>query len=190
MAISASRIVFKGDPNFIWKYYCLPQTSIMYPILLQKVAPSFSKFVATAWRGNTCILGARGQDSLAGRALDSWPEGYGFHSRQEQRENFHLHSRISVLTLIQCVPTPELPQWREKDSGHCAKSAGARLQLNMHTPLTQRSCSGLTMLSRYSVGTHQGNVSVCWATVDWYWPKEWHRFPIQFLSRKTHLLER
>ena len=48
-----------------------------------------------------------------------------------------------------------LPQWHVKDSGHSAKSAGGRLHLNTHTPLTQRSRSGLTMtLSRHSVETY------------------------------------
>ena len=47
-----------------------------------------------------------------------------------------------------------LPQWHVKDPGHSAKSAGGRLHLNTHTPLAQRSRSGLTMpLSRHSVGT-------------------------------------
>ena len=50
--------------------------------------------------------------------------------------------------------TPVLPQWHVKDPGHSAKSAGGRLHLNTHTPLTQRSGSRLTMpLSRHSVGT-------------------------------------
>ena len=49
-----------------------------------------------------------------------------------------------------------LPQWHVKDPGHSAKSAGGRFHLNMHTPLTQRSRSGLTMpLCRHSVGTYQ-----------------------------------
>ena len=51
--------------------------------------------------------------------------------------------------------TPLLPQWSVKDPGHSAKSADGRLHLNTHTPLTQRSRSGLTMpLSRQSVGTY------------------------------------
>ena len=36
---------------------------------------------------------------------------------------------------------------------HCAKSADGRLHLNLHTPLTQRCRSGLTMLSMHGVGT-------------------------------------
>ena len=32
---------------------------------------------------------------------------------------------------------PVLPQWHVKDSGHSAKSAGGRLHLNTHSPLTQ-----------------------------------------------------
>ena len=41
---------------------------------------------------------------------------------------------------------------------HSAQGAGGKLQLNMHTPLIQWSQGRLTMLSRHSVGTHQGNV--------------------------------
>ena len=52
--------------------------------------------------------------------------------------------------------TPVLPQWHVKDPGHSAKSAGGRLHLNTHTPLTQRSRSGLTRpLSRHYVGTYR-----------------------------------
>ena len=51
--------------------------------------------------------------------------------------------------------TPVLPPWHIKDPGHSAKSAGVRLHLNTHTPLTQQSRSGLTMpLSRHRVGTY------------------------------------
>ena len=50
--------------------------------------------------------------------------------------------------------TPVLPQWHVKDPGHSAKSAGGRLHLNTHTPMTQRSRSGLTMLFRHRVGTY------------------------------------
>ena len=32
---------------------------------------------------------------------------------------------------------PVLLQWHVKDPGHSAKSAGGRLHLNMHTPLTR-----------------------------------------------------
>ena len=54
------------------------------------------------------------------------------------------------------VPPPMLPQGRVKDPGHSAKSAGGRIHLNTHTPLTQRSRSGLTMpLSRHNVGTYK-----------------------------------
>ena len=49
-----------------------------------------------------------------------------------------------------------LPQWHVKDPGHSAKRAGVRLHLNKHTPLIQRSRSGLTMpLSRHGVETYQ-----------------------------------
>ena len=53
--------------------------------------------------------------------------------------------------------TPVLPQRHVKDPGYFAESAGGKLHLNMHTPLTQRSRSGLTMpLSRHSIGTLSG----------------------------------
>ena len=48
--------------------------------------------------------------------------------------------------------TPALPQWHVKDPDHSAKSAGSRLHLNTHTPLSQRSQSGLT---KHSVGIYQ-----------------------------------
>ena len=52
--------------------------------------------------------------------------------------------------------TPVLRQWHVKDPGHSAKSARGRLHLNMHTALTKRSRSWLTMpQSRHSVGTYQ-----------------------------------
>ena len=48
-----------------------------------------------------------------------------------------------------------LPQWHVKDPTHSAKSADGRLHLNMHTPMTQQSLSGVTMpLSGHGVGTY------------------------------------
>ena len=66
-------------------------------------------------------------------------------------------SRVNFVCwlLIGVHSTPWLPQWHVKDPSHCAKSADDKLHLNMHTPLTQQSQSGLTLpLSRYSVGTY------------------------------------
>ena len=52
--------------------------------------------------------------------------------------------------------TTVLPQWHIKDPGHSAKSAGGRLHLNTHTPLTHQSWSWLTMpLSRHSARAYQ-----------------------------------
>ena len=67
-------------------------------------------------------------------------------------------SRVNFVCwlLLGVRSTPLLPQWHVKDLGHSTKSAGDRLHLNTHTPLTQRSRSGLTMpLSRQSVGIYQ-----------------------------------
>ena len=60
-----------------------------------------------------------------------------------------------LLTGVHSIPV--LLQWHVKDPSHSAESTGARLQLNTHTPFTQRSQSKLTKLSRHSMGTHQGN---------------------------------
>ena len=52
----------------------------------------------TKWRG--------GNNSVV-RAPDSWLKGCGFESLQERRENFLLHGRLFVLTLISLsVPLP------------------------------------------------------------------------------------
>ena len=66
-------------------------------------------------------------------------------------------SRVNFVCwlLFDVRSTPVLPQWHVKGPGHCAKSEDGRLYLNTHTPVTQRSQSGLTMpLSRHSVGTY------------------------------------
>ena len=51
-----------------------------------------------------------------------------------------------------------LPQWHVKDPGDSAKSAGGRLHLNTHAPLTHRSRSGLTNAAvRAECGNLSGN---------------------------------
>ena len=95
-----------------------------------------------------------------------------------------------VLTFIWCTFHLMLPQRHVKDPGHSAKSADGRLHLNTHTPLTQWSQSGLTVLSRHSGGTyHWGKwahtqlvrellpmvISVGWAFVDWSLLRKWNR---------------
>ena len=65
-------------------------------------------------------------------------------------------STLCADSLFGVRSTPVLPQWHVKDPGHSTKSAGGRLHLNTHTPLTQRSQNALTMqLSRHSVETYQ-----------------------------------
>ena len=50
------------------------------------------------------------------------------------------------------------PCYHSKRPRSFCQSAGGRLHLNLHTPLTQRSRSGLTMpLSRHTVGNYQEN---------------------------------
>ena len=58
--------------------------------------------------------------------------------------------------LFRVRSTPVLLQWHVEDPSHSAKSADGRLNLNMHTPLTHQSRSGLTMLlPKQSVGIYQ-----------------------------------
>ena len=101
-------------------------------------------------RSFVCI--ERGQHSSVNRAPDSCSEGHSFRIRQKLRENFLLQTQLSLL-LFDVRSVPVLPQWHVKDTGHSAKSASGRIRLNMHTPLTQRSRSVLTIY----VKTYQGN---------------------------------
>ena len=83
-------------------------------------------------------------DSLLVRAPDSWSKGCEFESWQEWFENFLFQSWLCVLTLIRCLFHPCVTMVVCKRPGHSAKSAGGRLHLSTHTPLTQQSWSGLT----------------------------------------------
>ena len=92
-------------------------------------------------------------DSLLVRA-PSLSKDCEFDSRQVRRKIFLLQSQLCMLS-FSVRSTPLLPQWYVKDPDHSVKNAGSRLHLNMHTPLIQRSRSGLIMpLSRHSVGTY------------------------------------
>ena len=101
-------------------------------------------------------------DSFLARAPDSWLKACGFESWQEHRRIFFSRVNFVCWLLFRVCSTPMLLQWHVKDPGHSAKSAGGRLHLNTHTPLTQRrpltqqSWSWLTLLlSRHSMGTYQ-----------------------------------
>ena len=65
-------------------------------------------------------------------------------------------STLCADSCLASITPPALLQWHVKDPGHSAKSAGGRLYLNAHTPLTQRSwTSGLTiLLYRHRVGAY------------------------------------
>ena len=96
------------------------------------------------------------QDSLLVRASDSLLKGLSSNSSISGGRLFFSKVNFVCWLLSAVCSTPVLPQWHVKDPGHSAKSAGGRINLNMHTPLTQQSRSGLTMpLSRHSVGTYQ-----------------------------------
>ena len=50
---------------------------------------------------------------------------------------FSSRVNFACCLLFGVCSTPVLPQWHIKDPGHSAKSAGGRLQLNTHAPVTQ-----------------------------------------------------
>ena len=99
---------------------------------------------------------------LSTGSWDSWLVERQTHDRKVASSNLSrgggriFFTRVNFVCwlLLSVRSTPMLLQWHVKDPSHSAKSADGRLHLNMHTPLTQRSLSELTMLlPRHSVGT-------------------------------------
>ena len=74
--------------------------------------------------------------------------------------SFLLQSQLCVLTLIRCPFHPCVTAVARKRPRTFCHSAGGRLHPHMRTPLTQRSPSGLTMLSRNSMGTYSKTSSL------------------------------
>ena len=126
-------------------------------------------------------------DSSVGRTQDSWSKSCEFNPSGSGRKFFF--SRVNFLCWLLCsvCSTTVLPQWHIKDLGRSAKSAGGRLHLNMHTPLTQWSqsqlchCPGIVwepirkQAHMQLIREHSVTVfSARRATVDWSWPKEWN----------------
>ena len=62
-----------------------------------------------------------------------------------------------MLTFIGCPFHTRVLQWHVKDPLYSVKKCSRQVTLNTHTSSTQRSRCGLTVLSRHSVGTYQGN---------------------------------
>ena len=88
--------------------------------------------------------------------LERRPHDRKVASSNPGRRIFFSGVNVACRLLFGVRSTPVLPQLCVKDPGHSARSAGDRLLLNTHTPLTHRSWSGLTMpLSRNCVGTYQ-----------------------------------
>ena len=75
-------------------------------------------------------------------------------SSTHSRTNHRSSSSSSSYSVSLSVPPPcSRSHGTQKKPGHSAKSVGVRLHLNTHTPLTQRSRSGLTKpLSRHIEG--------------------------------------
>ena len=110
--------------------------------------------VVTFWVNLTVVFNWQG--IRVGTQVDSGEENSPTPPAGIQTRNLLITSPALLPTsYLGVCSTPVLLQWHVKDPGHSAKSAGGRLHLNMHTPLTQWSQSGLTMpLSRHSVGTY------------------------------------
>ena len=69
-----------------------------------------------------------------------------------------------MLTPILCPFHPRVTAVAHKRLQSFCQSAGGRLHLNMHTPLTQSSQCGLTMrLSRHSVGMLENELKCSWS---------------------------
>ena len=102
--------------------------------------------------------------------LDSRLKGCDFESWEGRQRIFFSRVNFLCWLLFGVHFTPMLQQWLVKDPGHSAKGADGRLHLNTHTPLTQRSQSGLTVpLTRHSVGTYPAMSSQ--ATFQGTWPQ-------------------
>ena len=77
-------------------------------------------------------------------------------SRQDRRKNFFLQSPLCVLTLIRCPFHTRVTAVARKSPRSFCQKCRWQINLNTHTPLTQRSRNGLTIpLSKHSVGTYQ-----------------------------------
>ena len=97
-------------------------------------------------------------DSFLVRMLDSWSKGCeskSWHYGKSAGRIIFLRVNF-VCWLLFCVcSTPVLLQWQVKDLSHSSKRTDGRLHLSSHTPLTQRSQSGLTMpLSGHGEGSY------------------------------------
>ena len=66
-----------------------------------------------------------------------------------------------MLNVMRCPFHPSVTAVVLKDPGQSARSVGGRLQLDSRTPLVQQNWSQLTVLSRHSVGTCEGNKLTC-----------------------------
>ena len=112
------------------------------------------------------------------------PHGWKVASSNSSRSSKRIFSpELTLFPGSYSVSVPVLQQWHVKDPGPSAKYADGRLHLDTHTPLTQRSWSGLTIpLSRHSMGTYQEMsihaatvILARWATVDQSWHNEWNK---------------
>ena len=147
-----------SDHNFFFISLSVARNAIVWEVKLQYLMVSDVLFVFSS--AKTQIKHTRSRDSLLVRAPDSWSKGCEFESRQERRIIFFSRVYFVCWLLFGVHFTPVLPQWHIKDPSHSAKSAGARLHLNTHTPLTHRSRIGLTMpLFRQSVRIYQDTSS-------------------------------
>ena len=130
------------------------------------------------WPASTSRWGF--QDRPVSLLVERWAHDWKVVSSSPSRSGSRIFfSRVDFF-LLGLIWRP-FPPWHVKDRGHFSNSAVGREHLHMHTPLTQESESGLTVLSRHSGGTYEGQqtgtklirkhlaavVLACWAIVVW-----------------------
>ena len=119
------------------------QEFTFFPLFVHEATPSQKWYSLLTTKHDSCVVNIPG-------GFKSFPWALHICKKILPQLNFVCRLLFGVRS------NPLLPQWHEKEPGHSTNSAGGRLHLNMHEPLTQRSRSGLTrLLSRHSVGTYQ-----------------------------------
>ena len=150
---------FCGCPNYlVWKLQKDWEQCCWASFLNPQVCSHFS----SASLSSGVLLSRELSSNSHSCALACWLERWT-RDRKNARSNpsrsgrriFFSRANFVCWLLIDVHFTPMLPQCHMKDPSHSAKNACGSLHRNMHTPLTQQSWSGLTMLlSRHSVGTY------------------------------------
>ena len=133
---------------------------------------------------------------------DSWLKGCEIKSRHGQPENFLLQSHFSVLTFIRCPFHPSVAAVpRKRPRSFCQKCRWQVTPKHAYTLGPTQSawayyaarCTGIVWkptrkTSSNAVREHSATiVAARWATVDWWWLKEWNwceQTDLHFLKKR------